>query len=94
MAFGQKCYNTRHKPSIMASSSHGFGPSLTTYGGLHKVVKVMQNFLWKNGNLFYNVHEWNNNPNLLFPKCVHSTLPPEEECSKKWSKSGGIAHIA
>ena len=30
----------------------------------------------------------------LFPKCVHQTLPPEEQHSKKWLKSGSVAHNA
>ena len=30
----------------------------------------------------------------MFPKCVHPTLSPEEQCSKKWLKSGTAAHNA
>ena len=41
-----------------------------------------------------NVHEWDNNPKPLFPKCVHQTLYPEEQRSKKWLKSGSVAHNA
>ena len=28
------------------------------------------------------------------PKCVHPTLSPKEQCSKKWLKSGSAAHNA
>ena len=31
-----------------------------------------------------NVHEWDNGPKALFPKCVHQTLPPEEEVAEIW----------
>ena len=38
------------------------------------------------------VHEW---ANELFLKCVHSTLSSsEEERSKKWLRSGSVAHNA
>ena len=30
-----------------------------------------------------NVHVWDNDPKALFPKCVHQTLSPEEQHSKK-----------
>jgi len=35
-----------------------------------------------------------NDPNALFPKCVHPTLSPEKQRSKKWLKSGSAAHNA
>ena len=41
-----------------------------------------------------NVHEWDNNPKALFPKCVHQTVSPEEQRSKKWLKSKNVAHNA
>ena len=41
-----------------------------------------------------NVHEWDSDPKALFPKCVHQTLSPEEQHSKKWLKSGSVAHNA
>ena len=41
-----------------------------------------------------NEHEWDDDPNALFPKCVHPTLSPEEQRSKKWLKSGSAAHNA
>ena len=41
-----------------------------------------------------NVHEWNSDPKALFPKCVHETLSSEEERSKKWLRSGSVAHNA
>ena len=41
-----------------------------------------------------NVHEWDSDPKALFPKCVHQTLPPEEQRSKKWLRLGSAAHNA
>ena len=41
-----------------------------------------------------NVHEWDSDPNSLFPNCAHPILPPEELRSKKWLKSGSVAHNA
>ena len=41
-----------------------------------------------------NVHEWENDPKALFPKCVHPTLSSEEEPSKKWLRPGSVAHKA
>ena len=29
----------------------------------------------------------------MFNKCVHLTLPPEEQRSKKWLRSGILIHI-
>ena len=41
-----------------------------------------------------NVHEWDSDLKALFPKCVHQTLPPEEQHSKKWLRLGSAAHNA
>ena len=41
-----------------------------------------------------NVHEWGSDPNALFPKCVHPTLSPEEQRSKKWLRLGSASHNA
>ena len=73
----------------MVNSTHGSSPFQTTYGGLHKPVRVMHSFYseWKSI-----VHrEWDNDPKALFPKCVHPTLSSEEEQSKKWLRSGSVA---
>ena len=83
----------------MVNSTHGSSPFQATYGGLHKPVRVMHSFLLRNGNLLYTiflmyVHEWDNDPKALFPKCVHPTLSSEEERSKKWLRSGSVAHNA
>ena len=40
------------------------------------------------------VHEWDNDPEALFPKCVHPKLLSDEELSKKWLRSGSTAHNA
>jgi len=37
---------------------------------------------------------WDNDPNALFPKCVHPTLSPEEKSNKKWLQPGSVAHNA
>ena len=41
-----------------------------------------------------NAHEWDNDPEALFPNCVHPTLSSKEERSKKWLRSGSTAHNA
>ena len=41
-----------------------------------------------------NVHEWDSVPEALFPKCVHQTLSPEEQRSKKWLRLGSVSHNA
>ena len=41
---------TKHCSQLFPCFSHGSSPFLTTYGGLHKVVKVMHNSWLKNGN--------------------------------------------
>ena len=71
------------KISIIGSSFHEFSPFLIIFGGLHRVLKVMQHFLWKSENQFYSVNEWDGDPKSLFPKCVHPTFPPKEQHSKK-----------
>jgi len=40
-----------------------------------------------------NVHEWDSDPNALFPKCMHPTLSSEEEHSKRWLRPGSVAFI-
>ena len=40
-----------------------------------------------------NVHEWNGGKDSKFNKCVHLTLPIEEQHSKKWLRSGSLIHI-
>ena len=40
------------------------------------------------------IRGWDSDPNALFLKCVHPTLSPEEEHSKKWLWAGGVAHNA
>ena len=39
-----------------------------------------------------NVHEWDGGKGSAFNKCVHPTLPPEEQRSKKWLRSGSLVH--
>ena len=39
-----------------------------------------------------NVHEWDNGKDSVFNKCVHPTLPIEEQRSKKWLRSGSLVH--
>ena len=39
-----------------------------------------------------NVHEWNGGKDSKFNKCVHLTLPIEEQCSKKWLRSRSLVH--
>ena len=39
-----------------------------------------------------NIHEWNGGKDSKFNKCVHPTLPSEEQRSKKWLRSGSLVH--
>ena len=41
-----------------------------------------------------NVHEWDSEPNALFPKCVYPTLSPEEQRTKKWLRLGSASYNA
>ena len=51
---------------------------------------------WKSIVLYHisNVHEWDSDPNALFPKCLHPTLSRGEERSKKLLRSGSVDHNA
>ena len=39
-----------------------------------------------------NVHEWDGGEGSVFNKCVHPTLPAEEQRSKKWLQSRSLVH--
>ena len=65
------------------------------YGGLCLRVMEMLNFLLKNGPLLFTqsvmyVHEWDGGGGSEFIKCVHPTLPPEKQRTKKWLRSGSL----
>ena len=38
------------------------------------------------------MHEWNSGKDSNVNKCVHLTLPIEEQRSKKWLRSGSLVH--
>ena len=38
------------------------------------------------------MHEWNGGKDSKFNKCVHLTLPIEEQCSKKWLRFRSLVH--
>jgi len=53
--------------------------------------------LWTNGSLLYITFPMSMNGTVIqkhFPKCVHPTLSPEEQGSKKWLRLGSAAHSA
>ena len=39
-----------------------------------------------------NVHEYDSGEGSVFNKCVHPTLPAEEQRTKKWLQSGSLVH--
>ena len=74
------------KGKLKHGSYRGSSQFLITCGGLHKHVMEMHKFLLKSGhNILYhvsNVHELNGGKDSKFSKCVHLTLPIEEQHSK------------
>ena len=57
------------KGKIVGSSTHGSSPFLTTYGGLHKPVKVMHIFLWRNGSPLYTTFQMSMNGTVILMHC-------------------------
>ena len=57
----------RLKQSIVANSTHGSSPFLTTYGELHKPVIMVHSFLLRNGNILY----------ITFPMYMNGIVIPK-----------------
>ena len=62
-------YDVWHLSKIVGSSTHGSSPFLTTYGGLHKPVMVMQTFLWRSGSLLYIIFQMYMNGAVILMHC-------------------------
>ena len=101
MAHGQKCHKKLTKkaqakhcgqlfPWIQSISNHLWWAAQSCKGDAQLLVEKWTSIVHH----ISNVHEWDNGPNALFPKCVHPTLSPKEQCSKKWLKSGSATHNA
>jgi len=77
-------------PFIQSNSKHLWWSVQTCNGDVELLVEKWKSIVHH----VSNVHEWNNDPNALLPKCVHPTVSPEDELSKKWPRSGSVAHNA
>ena len=77
-------------PWIQSFSNHLWWAAQTCDGDAQLLVEKWKSIVHH----ISNVHEWDNDSEALFPKCVHPTLFSEEERSKKWLRSGGTAHNA
>ena len=77
-------------PWIQSISNHLWWAAQTCKSDAQLLVEKWKSIVYH----ISNVHEWDNDPNALFPKCVHPTLSSEEEWSKKWLRSGSVAHNA
>ena len=77
-------------PWIQSISNHLWWSAQSCKGDAQLLVEKWKSILHHISKL----HEWDSDPNSLFPKCVHPTLSPEEQSSKKWLKSGSAAHNA
>ena len=81
--------------SIVVSFSCESNLFLTTFGGLLKHAMMMCSCSWKSiVHHISSAHKWDSDPNVLFPKCVHPTLSPEDEHSKKWLRPESDVHNA
>ena len=77
-------------PWIQSISNHFWWSAQTCEGDAQLLVEKWKSIIQH----ISNVHEWDNDPKALFPKCVHPTLSSEEERSKKWLRSGSVAYNA
>ena len=101
MACSKKCHKKLTKkakdkhccqlfPWIQSISNHLWWPAQSCKGDAQLLVEKWKSIVHD----VSNVHEWDSDPKALFPKCVCQTLSPEEQHSKKWLKSGSVAHNA
>ena len=77
-------------PWIQSISNHLWWATQTCNGDANLLVEKWKSIVYH----ISNVHEWGSDPNALFPKCVHPTLSPEEQRSKKWLRLGSASHNA
>ena len=77
-------------PWIQSISNHLWWDEQTCNNDAQLLVEKWKSIVYQ----ISNVHEWDSDPKALFPKCVHQTLSSEEERSRKWLRSGSVAHSA
>ena len=77
-------------PWIQSISNHLWWAAQTCNNDAQLLVEKWKSIVYH----ISNVHEWDSDPKALFPKCVHQTLSSEEERSRKWLRSGSVAHSA
>ena len=75
-------------PWIQSISNHLWWAAQTCNGDAQLLTEKWTSILYH----ICNVHEWDNGKDSVFNKCVHPTLPIEEQRSKKWLRSGSLVH--
>ena len=73
---------------IQSISNHLWWAAQTCNGGAQLLTEKWTSIVYH----ISNVHEWNGGKDSKFNKCVHLTLPIEEQRSKKWLRSGSLVH--
>ena len=75
-------------PWIQSISNHLWWAAQTCNGDAQLLTEKWTSIVYH----VSNVHEWNGGKDSKFNKCVHLTLPIEEQRSKKWLRSGSLVH--
>ena len=75
-------------PWIQSISNHLWWAAQTCNGDAQLLTEKWTSIIYH----ISNVHEWDGGEGSVFNKCVHPTLPPEEQRSKKWLRSGSLVH--
>ena len=75
-------------PWIQSISNHLWWAAQTCNGDAQLLTEKWTSIVYH----ISNVHEWDGGEGSVFNKCVHPTLPPEEQRSKKWLRSGSLVH--
>ena len=75
-------------PWIQSISNHLWWAAQTCNGDAQLLTEKWTSIVYH----ISNVHEWNGGKDSKFNKCVHLTLPIEEQRSKKWLRSGSLVH--
>ena len=75
-------------PWIQSISNHLWWAAQTCNGDAQLLTEKWTSIVYH----ISNVHEWDGGEGSVFNKCVDPTLPPEEQHSKKWLRSGSLVH--
>ena len=75
-------------PWIQSISNHLWWAAQTCNGDAQLLTEKWTSIIYH----ISNVHEWDGGEGSVFNKCVHPTLPPEEQRSKKWLRSRSLVH--